>query len=683
MSQHQNRLARETSPYLLQHALNPVDWHPWGPEALALARERNCPIFLSIGYSACHWCHVMERESFEDEATAALLNELFVCIKVDREERPDLDQIYMAAVQAVSGRGGWPMSVWLTPDQRPFHGGTYYPPAPRHGMPSFRDVCRRIAEVWNQDRPRAEAAAAQLVGVLQEVGRATPSAGELSNALLTEAAGQLARHFDPVHGGLGSAPKFPHAVEIRLLLQAAELAGREDWRRLALLGLEKMAAGGIRDHLGGGFHRYSTDREWLAPHFEKMLYDQALLVPAYVEAWQLTGAEVHRAAACETCDYVLREMQGPDGPFHSAQDADSEGEEGKFFVWSKAEVAALLGPDAEDFAAAYDVTEAGNWEGTNILRRLEPLAMVVARRGGDEAALAQTLAHCRRKLLAARGERIPPLTDDKAIAAWNGMMIDGLCQAAQAFGEPRYAAAAARAADGVLLALRRPDGGLHRTVRAGQAKHAGLLDDYAALANGLVSLYETTFEARRLQQAAEMMEQLLARFWDDAAGGCFYTPHDHEPLVARGKDPQDGATPSGNALATLALVRLAGHTGRADFAERAEQMLRLFRGQMAEQPQASAQLLLALRRHLGPTDQVAIVGRLEDAETQAALRALHGSYRPNKTVAAGVAGDVPLLAGKPVGVAALVHLCEGFACSAPVSAAAFAAHWGRLPPAGA
>ena len=680
-----NRLAAETSPYLQQHARNPVDWFPWGPEALAKARELDRPIFLSIGYSACHWCHVMERESFEDEATAAVLNANFVNIKVDREERPDLDQIYMSAVQMMTGGGGWPMSVWLTPDLEPFYGGTYFPPAPRYNMPAFRDVCTALADAWRSRRAEIVERSGFLAEKVREAGGVERSDGALSVDLIVNGANVVSQLFDRVHGGLGRAPKFPHSVEFRLLLRAGARAGIADWRDVVLFSLEKMIRGGIYDQLGGGFHRYSTDAKWLVPHFEKMLYDNALVGLACLEAFQVSRRPIFRDAAAGTLDYILREMTSPEGPFYSAQDADSEGEEGKFFVWTPAELESALGPErARIFGKAYDVTPRGNWEGRSILNLPRPLAEVAGELAISLEELSATLAACRAELLAVRSKRIAPMTDEKILVAWNGMAIEALAVGTQVLGDPRYAVAAARAADYLLANLRTPQGRLLRTARGGRAKLDAYLEDYAYLANGLVSLYEADFNPRWLVEAEALADVMLARFWDPAEGGFFFTADDHEALIARNKDPQDGAIPSGNAMAATALVRLALFTGRSDLSEKAEQTFRLFRGLMADAPHAAAQLLIALSMHLGPTDEVAIVAEVNSAAGAETLRILHDRYRPDKIVALAGPRDVaeagkriPLLAGKTAGSeGARVYLCRNFACAAPLDGSeAFRQTW--------
>ncbi len=674
-----NRLVHETSPYLKQHAHNPVDWYPWGPEALARARQLDRPIFLSIGYSACHWCHVMEHESFEDPEVARILNDHFVSIKVDREERPDLDQIYMTAVQMLTGQGGWPMSMFLTPDLKPFYGGTYFPPDDRYSRPSFKRLLLALAEAWRERRDEIDRSAGQITANLQGLGRLETQPGELGPALLRGAATQLSRAFDRVYGGFGQAPKFPHPMDLRLLLRAWRRFGDDDALHMVRLTLDRMAMGGIYDHLGGGFHRYSTDERWLVPHFEKMLYDNALLSAAYLEGYQATGEALYRDVVEETLGYVLREMTSPEGPFYSTQDADSEGEEGKFFVWSAQEIEAILGADRADlFMDVYSVTAEGNWEGKNILNRSKTFAQAARVRQTDEAELHRRLAEARRKLYEVRSRRVWPGRDDKVLTAWNGLMIGALAQAAVPLERPAYAEAAAKAADFILRRMRGPDGRLLRTYSHGaEAKLNAYLEDYSFLIDGLVSLYEATFAPRWIEAALELTDILIDQFWDADEGGFFFTGRDHEALIARSKDPQDSSTPSGNSLAVMALLRLAKLTGRKDLFDKAEITLRQFRGLMADAPQAAGQMLTALDFYLGPVQEFAIVGDPAAAETRRVLRAVEGAFRPNKVVAlkgpdaAATRAEtvVPLLAGKPASDTVTTYICQDFTCQQPLAGA--------------
>jgi uncharacterized protein YyaL (SSP411 family) len=671
-----NRLAQETSPYLRQHAHNPVDWFPWGDEALARARRLDRPIFLSIGYSACHWCHVMEHESFEDADIGRLLNEHFVSIKVDREERPDLDQIYMAFVQRATGHGGWPMSVFLTPDLQPFFGGTYFPPDERYGgqMPSFRRVLLSVIDWWENRRDEVKQSAQAVTRELQDVLRLEPQPGDLDPALLRQVPGQLSRAFDPREGGFGTQPKFPHPTELRLLLRVANRFGDESALRMVRLTLDKMAMGGMYDQLGGGFHRYSTDARWLVPHFEKMLYDNALLSLAYLEAFQATGEPSYRDVVGETLAYVRREMTSPDGPFYSTQDADSEGEEGKFFVWPATEIEQVLGSDlAGVFNYVYGVTPEGNWEGHNILHRSKTYEQCARLLKIDEPELRRILNEARGRLYEVRSQRVWPGRDEKVLTAWNGLMISAFAQAAQALDDPVHAKAAVRAADFILKTMRMPDGRLYRTWSSGSApKLNGYLEDYAYLLDALVSVYETTFEPRWVESALDLARVMVEQFWDDAEGGFYFTGRDHEQLIARTKDPHDNATPSGNAMAVTGLLRLAKLTGRADLRDKAERALRLFRGVMEASAMAAAQMLIAYDFDLGPVREFAIVGDPAGDETKRVLRAVRGSFRPHKVVALKAASDnaadvvLPLLAGKTAGGTVTTYVCENFTCGAPL-----------------
>ncbi|HWG45054.1 MAG TPA: thioredoxin domain-containing protein [Gemmataceae bacterium] len=678
-----NRLSHETSPYLRQHAHNPVDWYPWGPEALERARQLDRPIFLSIGYSACHWCHVMEHESFENEEIAKILNDNFISIKVDREERPDLDQIYMASVQMLTGSGGWPMSVFLTPDLQPFTGGTYFPPDDRYGRPGFKRLLLHIVEVWTTRRADVNEAASQITGHLQDLGRLDTEEGELDASLLRQAASGLSRSFDARNGGFGQAPKFLHSMDLRLLLRC--------WRRfddphaleMVRVTLDHMAMGGIYDHLGGGFARYSTDERWLVPHFEKMLYDNALLVPCYLETFQATGEPIYRETAEETLSWVLREMTSPDGPFYSTLDADSEGEEGKFYVWSAVEIEQILGKDdVELFNAVYGVEPEGNWEhGHNILHRVKTFAQYARLNGLSETDLRGRLDRCRRNLFEVRGKRIWPGRDEKTLTSWNGLMIGALAQAAQVLDRADYADAAARAADFILTRMRTPDGRLLRTWSAGsEPKLNAYLEDYSFLLDGLVSLYEATFAPRWIEAALDLAEMMIDQFWDTADGGFFYTGRNHEALIARGKDPHDNAIPSGNAMAVTALLRLVKLTGRMDLQEKAETTLRLYRGLLGSHPLAAGQMLLALDFHLGPVQEIAIVGDPSAEDTRRVLRIIRGAFQPHRVVALKPPTSpqrqqgtdktreelLPLLADKTSQGVVTVYVCQNFTCQAPL-----------------
>lgn len=676
-SRQPNRLAGETSPYLKQHALNPVDWYPWGEEALAASKRDDKPIFLSIGYSACHWCHVMEHESFENEEIARLMNERFINIKVDREERPDLDQIYMNAVQLMTRHGGWPMSVFLTPDLKPFFGGTYWPPESRMGMPGFRDIVIKVHEAWKNRRPDVERGAEELTDALRQMAAQAADRNDLNDALLRRAMQRLISIADHRHGGFGGAPKFPHAMDIRLLLRCWKRFGDGDALAVATLTLDKMAGGGIYDHLGGGFHRYSTDERWLVPHFEKMLYDNALLVPAYLEAFQATGNADYGRVARETLDYVLREMTQQEGGFYSTQDADSEGVEGKFFVWTEEEIIALLGPeDARIFNYCYDVTARGNWEEHNILNRpkTDEQAAKVLGLGVEE--LRAVLARCKPKLFEARSKRVPPGRDDKVLVSWNGMMLSAFAMGAMVLGEERYAKAASEAVEFILEKLLAPDGRLWHGYKDGRARFNAYLDDYACLIDGLVDVYQATFNTGCLEAATSLAARMIDLFYDESQEGFFYTSADHEQLIARNKESHDGSTPSGNSMAATALLRLGRLTGRRDFEEKAVSTLEFLSGVLAQSPTAAGQALLALDFLLGPTHEIAVVDGTRPTDTTDVLKALHARFVPNKVVArksSAMPDDrlppslTPLLKGKSSrGDATTIYICEHGTCGLPV-----------------
>lgn len=681
-----NRLVHEASPYLRQHAHNPVDWYPWGPEALAAAKANNKPIFLSIGYSACHWCHVMERESFENAEIAALMNAHFINIKVDREERPDLDQIYMNAVQLMTRHGGWPMSVFLTPALEPFYGGTYFPPRPQRGMPGFGQILERIAEVWRDD-PRAVAASAgELTQTLREIAAGRHDAEALDVGTLRTAVSRLISLTDRRHGGFGGAPKFPHAMDCRVLLRGWKRFGDGDALAMARLTLDKMAAGGMYDQLGGGFHRYSTDELWLVPHFEKMLYDNALLVPAYLEAFQITGEPEYARIARETLDYVLREMTAPSGGFFSAQDADSEGEEGKFFVWTSAEIERVLGGEAaRAFHVVYDVTDRGNWEGHTILNRRYSWSQAVAllnQSGSAERGNAWTseslqseMARCRQLLLNHRAQRVAPGRDDKILTAWNGMMLSAMSQAARVLDEPRFTEGARRCGRFVLQALRKPDGQLWHAHKDGVSYGTAFLDDFACAIDGLVDLFLATSEAEFLEGAVALAERMLADFHDREAGSFFFTPHDHEPLIARTKETHDGSTPAGSTMAAYALLRLARLTGRPDMEQAATGTLRFLSGVLQRSPTAAGQGLLAFDIDLGPTREVVLVAGDDEAEFVALRQSLARKFLPHALIVAVHSPEkrkptppvlTALLDGKTaITGKATVYVCERGRCLAP------------------
>jgi uncharacterized protein YyaL (SSP411 family) len=668
-----NRLIHETSPYLRKHAHNPVDWYPWGPEALERAQSEDKPIFLSIGYSACHWCHVMERECFENPRIAALMNEHFVNIKVDREERPDIDDIYMRAVMALSGSGGWPMSVFLTPAREPFFGATYLPPVRTSGRPSFPDVLIGLSEAFHKQRGDVLAQAQQLTAAIAEESRADARA-ELSEAVLNTSLEQFRERFDVHWGGFGSPPKFPHAGDVRLCLRHHHRLGSAEALLMATRTLDAMTQGGMFDQLGGGFHRYSTDREWRVPHFEKMLYDNAQLLAAYLEAYTLTHNQDYARVAHAICGWALSEMQTETGGFASSQDADSEGEEGRFFVWSRAELDAVLGSElAAVTAGYYDVTEAGNFEhGKSVLWMPRPAHVVAEELGYEPEQLAVDMARARELLLAARAERVRPDTDDKILTGWNALMVSGLALAYQGLGELRYLTAAERCMSFVLSALQRPDGGLYGTFREGRAHITAGLDDYAFVVQALIDLYECTFEARHLQEASRLCDWVEQHFADDAQGGYFTTGDDHEALIARLKSTHDGALPSGAAVHASNLARLGLLCGSDEATARAQAAVESLGAMASRVPAAFSHLLMALDFLRGSPREVVIAGERADADTQSLLAAVRGSFRPERVVALAHAGAdvslVPLLADKtpgPDGPRAFV--CEEGRCLAPVS----------------
>ena len=666
-----NRLIDETSPYLLQHAHNPVDWYPWGDEALGRARAEDKPILLSIGYSACHWCHVMEHESFEDPATARLMNENFVSVKVDREERPDLDSIYMGAVQAMTGQGGWPMTVFLTPDGVPFYGGTYFPPRDGRGMPGFPRVLRSIAEAYRRSPDEVRRSAEELCGHL---GRSLMGheATSLSPDVAASAYQGLAATFDSRYGGFGSAPKFPQPMNFEFLSRYYQRVGEPHALEMTRVTLDHMAQGGIYDQLGGGFHRYATDAIWLVPHFEKMLYDNALLAVVYLEAYQVTGDEGYRRVVEETLDYVTREMTSPEGGFYSAQDADSEGVEGKYFVWTPAEIAAVVGPeDALLVCAYYGVTGAGNFEGTNILHRMIPLDDAARNAGVAPGEMQAAVERARPLLLAARDQRVKPGRDDKILTSWNGLMLRAFADAARVLGRDDYRAVAQKSADFLLVKLRR-EGRLLRTYKDGRAKINGYLDDYAALADGLLALYACTFEPRLFAEARALADTMLEHFWDDAEGGFYTTSDDHEALISRPKEVFDNAVPSGNSTAVGVLLRLAALSGDTTYAEKAERTLTALTGIVQRAPGGFGRALAAMEFLLTTPTEVAITGDPGDTGAGALLAVVNGAYLPNVVTAAtrpgAVEAGIALLEGRDtVDGHAAAYVCQRFACRRPAT----------------
>jgi uncharacterized protein len=640
-----NRLARETSPYLLQHKDNPVDWYPWGEEALARARAEDRPILLSIGYSACHWCHVMERESFEDENTARLMNELFVCVKLDREERPDLDSIYMEACQAMTGSGGWPLNVFLTPEHVPFYAGTYFPPQPRMGMPSWRQVIEAVAHAWQEKKDDIREGGARIAERLRGGALLAPSDEPMSAQELDAAVEALAGQFDAAHGGFGGAPKFPPASALEFLLRRGEL-------NMTAQTLRAMASGGMYDQIGGGFARYSVDALWLVPHFEKMLYDNALLARVYLHGWQAIGDDLFCEVVEETLDWALREMRAPEGGFYSALDADSEGVEGKFYVWSVEEMRATLEgePDADEAVAWFGATDRGNFEGRNI-----PV------RGPGTP---ERLGDWRGRLYTARAQRVWPGLDDKRLTAWNALMISALAEAGAVLERPDYIEAAVGCAEFLLGSVRDGEGRLLRTWKDKQAKLNAYLEDHAFLVEALITLYEATFDPRWFAEARALADTMIERFADEENGGFFETSSDHEQLLSRRKDLEDHPIPSGNSSAAYGLLRLAALTGEAGYEDRAVGVLRLLHELAVTHPQAFGHLLQALDFHLAPVQEVALVGE----DTGALARVVRGRFRPHLVLAGGAADGVPLLQDRPpVDGRPAAYVCERFACQAPVT----------------
>ena len=653
-----NRLATETSPYLLQHRDNPVEWYPWGPEALGKARDEDRPILLSIGYSACHWCHVMERESFEDPETATYMNEHFVPIKVDREERPDIDSIYMEAVQGMTGHGGWPLTAFLDPEGAPFYGGTYYPPEPRQGMPSFRMVMEAVVESWGTQRERIDAAADRIREQLGAAGRLEAGEEPLTAGLLDDAVGRLRSMADMDRGGFGQAPKFPPASALELLL-----ARRQS--DVVAVTLDAMAAGGIHDQVGGGFARYSVDAVWLVPHFEKMLYDNALLARTYLHGWQALGHERWRRTCERTLDWALREMRGPEGGFYSALDADSEGAEGRFYVWSRDEVrttleAAGIGELADAVIDHYGVTPEGNFEGRNILHLP----------AGAAAPEPPRLGEARAALHEARAKRTWPGLDDKRLCSWTALMIAALADAGAALGRDDYLAAATDAAEFLWSELRSADGRLLRSWKDGEAKLNAYLEDHAYVVEAMLTLYEATFDLRWFDAARETADTMIAHFGDDERGGFFTTSDDHEALIARRKDIDDHPIPSGNSSAALGLLRLAALTGEHEYERRAVSALRLLQRVAATHPHAVAHLLRAADFHLAAVPEVALVSPPEGDGLGALAAVVRSSFHPNLVLAGGPEGSERpelMLERTAVGGRPAAYVCERFTCRRPVT----------------
>jgi uncharacterized protein YyaL (SSP411 family) len=667
-----NRLVDEQSPYLRQHAYNPVDWYPWGEEALARAKAENKPILLSIGYSACHWCHVMERESFENETIARLMNEKFVSIKVDREERPDLDQIYMDAVQLLTGRGGWPLTMFLTPEAKPFYGGTYFPPEDRHGLPGFPRVLTSVADAYHNQPQDVGHNVERLTAALGSLSEHAADGGEVRPDLALTAARTLAQHYDSAHGGIGGAPKFPNTFVFSLFLRMYDAEGEMNFGEMVRDTLSRMAKGGIYDQIGGGFHRYSVDERWLVPHFEKMLYDNALLARLYLDAGRALNQPEFLTIAREILDYVLREMTSPEGGFYSTQDADSEGEEGKFFLWTPTEIAQVLSDDLVPIAARYfDVSDEGNFEGRNILHRTIDPAQAARMFQMSEDDMARAIETIRSALFCAREQRVKPGRDEKILAAWNGMMISAFAEGCRVLGDARYLAAAKRAIDFVMARLW--DGGaLKRSFKDGVARFNAYLEDYAIIAGAMVDVYEATLDSRYLELARKLADLIIERFVDSEKGGFFFTADDHEKLITRPKAAFDGSTPSGNSAAVMTLLRLSAYTGVPRYSEEAERTLRLFSPFAEKQPFAFSHMLEAFDLYQrGPTDIVIVGDSAEFREWFERLGLLYVANRALFAVDPKLPSDTlvpePVQGKTQVNGRLTAYVCRERTCSAPLT----------------
>jgi uncharacterized protein YyaL (SSP411 family) len=664
-----NKLADSTSPYLLQHAHNPVDWYPWGQAALERAREEDKPIFLSIGYAACHWCHVMAHESFEDPDIAALMNQNYINIKVDREERPDLDSIYMSAVVAITGQGGWPMSVFLTPDLIPFYGGTYFPPRSRYGLPSFREVLVALSDYWQNKRDELIRSGGEILKAVVKQKSGNERSGRFTPETLQQATQALLSSYDWQHGGWGRAPKFPQPMALEFLL-GRHVAGDPNALEPVLHSLNAMARGGMYDVVGGGFARYSTDNDWLIPHFEKMLYDNAQLARVYLHAWQITGDAHLRRVVEETLGFIQREMLSPEGGFYSSLDADSEGVEGKFYVWTLDEIRSVFGEKDELFEAAYGVSPQGNWEGKIVLQRVVSDSDLASRFDLPVSEIISKLESRHAQLLAQRNQRIRPGTDDKVLTAWNGWMLSTFAEAARALENEAYLQTAQKNAKFLLTALR-VDGRLRRAWRNDQTSQEVFLEDYAALILGLIDLYQTDFNPRWFAEANALTKEMIQQF-SDPDGGFFDTTSDAETVLLRPKDIQDNATPSGNALASEALLKMAAFSENEAWLQLAEESLGQVVGFVSEYPTAFGRWLSAADFYLNKTRQIAIIGDPQDPDTAEFLKEINQTFRPNTVVAASnlpipegspaLLSDRPMLDGKTT-----VYVCEGFVCKMPVN----------------
>ncbi len=673
-STNRNHLAEASSPYLLQHADNPVHWYEWGPEALNRARTENKPIFLSIGYSSCHWCHVMAHECFADEGIAAIMNQNFINIKVDREEHPEIDEIHMTAVQALTGSGGWPLSVWLTPNLKPFFGGTYFPPEDYRGRPGFKRVLLSLAEAWKDQQGRVVESAAEISERIQQSMQIQAAGKQLSPQLLQEAFNLARRSFDVRHGGFGLAPKFPHAMELSLLLRLYQNGSRPEALEMVEKSLQSMAAGGIYDHLGGGFHRYSTDERWLVPHFEKMLYDQALLVRAYAEAYLLTRKVTYRNIAEETLNYVLTRMTGPLGGFFSAEDADSEGREGAYYVWEWNELQSALGGNTELFSRAYGASFEGNWEGANILYRPREWRYVAEEFNLTEDAFASKMEESKMRLLRVREKRIAPLLDDKVLTDWNGLMLSAFALGFRLSGEQKYLLTAEKTARFLKSNLYRRDRLLH-SYRQGQAKLEGFLSDYAFLISGLLDLFQVSLHLEWYDWAKELLEE-ANRLFADPQGGFYFTAEAQPDLIARSKNPFDNATPSGNSVMIRNLLRFANVTGDQAYHRQAMQALESFAEHLGRYPQAYSEMLIAYEYAIGPARQIVLAGDPQSAPAEEMLRSIHRHFLPRTEFLCNdgteaVKEDFPHLSDKTArNGQPLAYVCEHFMCKQPAASVA-------------
>jgi len=673
-----NRLANEKSPYLIQHKNNPVDWYPWGKEAFEKAKKENKPVFLSIGYATCHWCHVMAHESFEDEEVAQLLNKYFVSIKVDREERPDIDNIYMTVCQSLTGSGGWPLSIFMTPEAEPFYAGTYFPKVGRMGIPGLMDTLKKIATLWEKD-------SGQLIEVGEKITEHInfkPALGKPSSTLgsdtLKKGFEQLKSSFDPKNGGFGSSPKFPTPHQLTFLLRWYKRSADSSALEMVEKTLLGMRRGGIFDQIGFGFHRYSVDAEWLVPHFEKMLYDQALLAMAYIEAFQVTGKDAFSRTAKEIFAYVLRDMTAPEGGFYSAEDADSEGKEGQFYLWTPSEIERQLGEElGKRISKFYDVTKSGNFEGGHSIPHVPVSHRIFAEKEGiDLAKFEKTLENARERLFQERKGRIHPLKDDKILTSWNGLMIAALAKGSRVLGNQAYANAAKGAADFILKSLKMKDGRLLRRYRQGDADYPGYLDDYAFMVWGLIELYEATFEVSYLEEAIALNKAMVDIYWDEKEGGFYFTGEGNETLITRSKEIYDGALPSGNSVAALNLLRLGRMTGNVDFEQMAEQLINVFAAQVISYPSGYSQLLVAIDFIVGPGQEIVIAGDPSTKATQKMLRTVHRKFLPHNVLLFKRDGPEgkrltsisPFVeAMTPLNQQATAYVCKQYACQTPIT----------------